>query len=368
MLSWFPVMPDERLITVKFTAKGHRQKDCAVFRRQLPGTADRWGRCRFVFDPDTPEYDWLVAYDDLAPCGQERFSSRIERLSCPPEQTLFVTMEPSSIKTYGYDFLNQFGVVITSQEDWAVTNPQAVHTQPALRWFYGASSRGMRSWDQMVQSPPDNKTGQLSAVCSTKRQTNTVHGDRYAFVMQLREQIPGMELFGRGIRPIDDKADALDAFRYHIVIENHIAVHHWTEKLADAFLGLTLPFYYGCPNAAEYFPRESMIQIDIQDPDSAIATMREAMATGQYERRLPAIREARRRVLNEHNLFAVIAREIETRSNGIDPMGRGDTGPALLFSRHASRRRSLLHTIRFTAEHLRRKLQLRRRRQAKRAA
>ncbi|MEZ6050382.1 MAG: hypothetical protein R3C02_03185 [Planctomycetaceae bacterium] len=42
-------------------------------------------------------------------------------------------------------------------------------------------------------------------------------------------------------------------YRYHVAVENHIAEHHWTEKLADAFLGATLPFYFGCPNASDYF-------------------------------------------------------------------------------------------------------------------
>ena len=39
------------------------------------------------------------------------------------------------------------------------------------------------------------------------------------------------------------------------------------DVLPDAFLGYTLPFYHGCPNANEYFPPESFIPIDINDLD-----------------------------------------------------------------------------------------------------
>ena len=52
----------------------------------------------------------------------------------------------------------------------------------------------------------------------------------------------------------------------HIAVENHIAPHHWTEKLSDSFLGYCLPFYIGCPNAADYFPEQSFIGLDIEDP------------------------------------------------------------------------------------------------------
>jgi hypothetical protein len=223
-----------------------------------------------------------------------------------------------------------------------------VRSQPALRWFYGAGRTRLRYWDEIALAVPEFKSGDLSAVCSTKKQTNTVHGDRYAFTMRLKQLIPTMELFGRGIRPIDDKADALDAYRYHIVIENHLAPHHWTEKLADAFLGLTLPFYCGCPNAGDYFPESSFIPVDVRDPDGAAVVIRNAIATRQFEQRLPAIREARRRVLHDYNLFAVIARELDARL--VTPSR--DLSGTPLYSRHASRRRSLRHTVRFALEHL----------------
>ncbi|HSE78513.1 MAG TPA: glycosyltransferase [Alphaproteobacteria bacterium] len=336
-------------IVVKFVAKGMQAKHQDVFLRQFPGGSGIWGRCRFVFDPDARDYDWLAVYDDLPPYPDERFSSRVETLACPRRHTLFITMEPSSIKTYGYDFLDQFGVIITSQEPWAITNPQAVRTQPALRWLYGVGSQRLRTWDEMAASPPERKTVDLSAVSSSKKQRNTVHAARYEFTIRLKRSIPEMALYGRGIRPIDDKADALDGFRYHLVIENHIAPHHWTEKLADAYLGLTLPFYYGCPNAAEYFPAESFIAIDIREPDAAVRRIAEAIAAGEFERRLPAIREARRRVLEKYNLFAVIAGLVEQR---FDATAAREPG-ALVYSRHRSRSRSPLHALRFALEHIR---------------
>jgi hypothetical protein len=120
-----------------------------------------------------------------------------------------------------------------------------------------------------------------------------------------------LDAFGRETaRPLDDKAECLRDYRYHVAVENFVGEHHWTEKLADPFLGLALPFYYGCPNAEAYFPADSFIRIDIRDPAGALRIIRTAIANKEYEKRLPALLEARRRVMFEHNLFAVAAREI----------------------------------------------------------
>ena len=50
---------------------------------------------------------------------------------------------------------------------------------------------------------------------------------------------PEADWYGRGMCAIDEKANALFPYQYHLCIENHLAKHHWTEKLADAFLGWT---------------------------------------------------------------------------------------------------------------------------------
>jgi hypothetical protein len=227
--------------------------------------------------------------------------------------------------------------VLTSQEAWALPHPDRIFSQPALQWFYGGSSDCDDAFDFMVANPPEDKRADLSMVYSPKRMRHTLHRQRNDFMRHLMASLPEMQVFGRGARPLGVKSEALDGFRYHVAVENHVGRHHWTEKLADAFLGMSLPFYAGCPNAAEYFPAESFIAIDSSDPAGAVQIIRQAIADNEYEKRLPAIREARRRVLFEYNLFAVLAREIPGRINVDAPLD----DEATLFSRYALRRRSL---------------------------
>ena len=327
-----PAPESDAPLVVKFLARGQHDPAALRWLRQFPGRTPRWGRCEFVFDPELDEYDWLVVYDDLPSRRGERFSGRCEQLACPPSNTLLVTGEPSSVKIYGAAFLRQFGVVLTSQEPWVIRHPGAVYSQAGLRWYYGITKTSARDYDALAATPPPSKTGLVSVVCSAKQQRHTLHHRRYQFVQQLRGLLPDLEVFGHGVRPIDDKAEALDPFRYHIAIENHLAPHHWTEKLADCFLGWTLPVYYGCPNATDYFPAESILAIDINKPEEAAEIIRAAIANNEYERRLPAIAEARRRVLEEYNLFAMLSRLIEQHHQpNSQPGGR-------LFSRHALRR------------------------------
>lgn len=312
-------------LKVKFVARGSRATP-AIWLRQFPGGHPVWHECHFDFDPEARDYDWLVVYDDLPAHDGERFSRRIEALACPVANTLLITSEPSSVKFYGAAFLNQFGHVLTGHEPWVITHPGAIYSQPALRWYYGLSADAIRTYDEMAAHPPRTKTRDLATVCSSKQQKHTLHHARYTFVQNLKQHLPEMDIFGHGVRFIADKAESLDPYRYHLAIENHISRHHWTEKLSDAFLGLTLPFYHGCPNAADYFPPESFIPIDLNDPAGTAVTIRRAIANNEYEKRLPFIEEARRRVLTEYNVFAVVGALV--RQHHVAPAGASPTGPS----------------------------------------
>lgn len=160
-----------------------------------------------------------------------------------------------------------------------------------------------------------------------------------------------MDVFGHGVRPMDDKAEALDSYRYHIAIENHLCLHHWTEKLADSFLGMSLPFYYGCPNVTDYFPAESLIPINIHDAEGAARIIKKAIENEEYEKRLPAIREARRLVLERYNLFSAIERIVKERSTVGSPL-LANGAPAYILARHQLRREKPLGMLRFAWDKL----------------
>lgn len=306
-----------------------------------------FGNCTFTFERNDRNYDWLVVWDDLPSVSGERRTLWEEHLACPRANTMLVTTEPSTIKVYGSKFLRQFGHVLSSQEPWATGHhPGLLSEQTSYVWFY-ADSDPRGTYDMIRAHIPRTKIGDISAVCSTKMQRHTLHHKRYDFVMGLKDRIPEMELFGRGIRYVEDKADALDPYKYHVSIENFYGAHHWTEKLADPFLGACMPVYYGCPNAEDYFPAESFLRIDIADVDLAAETIRRAIKDKIYEKNLPAILESRRRVVEQYAPVANISRLVNRLHK---PDATIPAAEDRILSRHALRRKSLANAFSYALE------------------
>jgi hypothetical protein len=333
-------------IRVKLLGKFLPGRDGEGWPARFPGGKPVWGNCQFTFDRDNRDYDWLIVYGEMPLVGDKLRSEWEENLACPRQNTLFTTYEPSTIKVYGTRFLNQFGWVLTSQEPWVIKHPGAIFWQPAMVWYY-AFSQPRGSYDAIVKHVPLQKTGEFSAICSAKRQSNTLHRRRYDFVMELKERMPDMELFGRGVRPLDDKADALDSYKYHLAIENFFGPHHWTEKLADPFLGACMPVYYGCPNAEDYFPPESFLRVDISNVEASAEIIRRAIRDHLYEKNIKAILESRRRVLEEYGPIPQLVSIINARHQPGAPRPQpGET----ICSRQLFRRKSLGNFVSFQWE------------------
>ncbi|MDM5262926.1 glycosyltransferase family 10 [Sulfurovum sp. XTW-4] len=287
---------------VKLVNRGSLADENSGFKNQSRGNEAKWESSSFTFNPLEKDYDWLVIIDDvprIVPNG-------VEQLSCPKENTILVTTEPSTITMYGKAFTGQFHYVITNQDEKALPHPNAIRSQTGNVWFYG------KSLDEILAVKEPTKTKKISTVCSNKQQGHTIHKLRYEFTKIMEERIPELERFGRGFKWIETKAEAIDDYEFHVAIENHYAPHVWTEKLADTFLGYAVPIYFGCPNIYDYFPEESLILIDIYDVEGSIEKIKKIISTpGEYERRLPAVKEARRRVIEEYNLLAMINNIVE---------------------------------------------------------
>ncbi len=274
--------------------------------RQIPRAERRWCTHEFRIDSHNEPVDGWVIYDNLREMQSER---------CDREQTLLVTGEPPSLRTYHSRFCSQFGGVITSHSRVRHRNVQ--HAQESQPWHYGLhpsqSHARVLDYDSIAALVPPKKTKLLSVIASNKVVTED-HRQRLAFVQVLKEHFGDqIDIFGRGIRDLDDKADAIWNYRYHVVLENDHSEHYMSEKLPDSFLGWSFPFYHGGPHATRVFPAASFIPLDIYRPTESIARMRQAIDHATSERAIPALMEARRIVLDEINLFSVLCRYYDRR-------------------------------------------------------
>lgn len=285
----------------------------------------------FTHDPACADYDWLVVYDEFPFGSGGTIRNGVERLRCPRSHTLLLTQEPVCLKYYGKAYTHQFGQLLTTRP-WEAEK----HTHYHFGRGYYIPCVG-KSLDDCRRSPGE-KTRLISAVCSAKAMKHTQHWQRCSLVRYLAGAIQDFDWFGYGVKFIDRKCDGLDAYKYHVAMENIILPGHWTEKISDALLCECLPFYAGDPDVGKVLPPASFIPIPLDNPREAERIIRAAIADNEYEKRLPAIREAKRLILEKYNTFQQIVSVIrEVQGEETDGPSQPMAEKASIESRHRLR-------------------------------
>ena len=190
-----------------------------------------WGDLQFQLEGGSADADWLVVFDEPSPSL---------RTATPIERRILFISEPPGVKVYPSRYVNQFGVVV-SPFSIPGFRGRALIQQSALAWHYGVDQRGPAhhatalQWGALAADKPKSKLA--SVICSSKAFLPH-HRQRFAFVERLKTRLADrIDVFGRGLRPIDDKQEAIANYKYHIALENNVIDHSWTEKLADPYLG-----------------------------------------------------------------------------------------------------------------------------------
>jgi hypothetical protein len=266
--------------------------DCSQLLRATPGGKGFWDGVCFTTD-DVDDCDYLVLLNNRRPAPLQ--------VRCPRSHVWCLIQEPYVPGAHDWmvEGHENFARVFTHhlpQDD-----PKYVRSHPALVWRVGLS------YDQLVASSVPAKTRDISYIASNLSWL-TGHRKRNVLREFLMERAPcKVDIFGRGVRYIPDKWDGLAPYRFSIAIENMSSPDYWTEKIADCFLSWTVPLYDGCPNIERYFPADSLIRIDASDRFATLARINELLRHDEWEARLPALREARRRVLETYQMFAFLA-------------------------------------------------------------
>ncbi|WP_421717206.1 glycosyltransferase family 10 domain-containing protein [Arcobacter arenosus] len=324
------------MTTVKFVKRDSLANEKSSYKRQTPNNKGIWKDCKFIFNPLVNDYDWLVIIDDIP----KILPNRVEKLNCNEDNTILITTEPSTITRYGRGFAKQFKYLITNQEEKILPHKNSFRMQTGNIWMYG------KSYSECLNNSLDiapQKKNIISTICSNKAMGHTLHKKRLEFTEYMQREIDELVRYGWGFSPIEKKYDAIDDFQFHVCIENYIAPHVWTEKLADTFLGYSIPIYYGCPNIFEYFPEDSIVLIDLDDFEGSLSKIKKIISTpGEYERRFESLKEARRRVLEEYNIFELVHKIISK-----SPQNKHSKGSKKIYGRRAMRIRYLPDLFRF---------------------
>ncbi len=258
--------------------------------RQTPGSQGYWEDIQFTLDP-VPSCDYVVVLNN-PPTTVE--------VKCPSQHVWFITQEPPA------ELFKEWHVnpgyssrIFTCDTDRC--GSQYTHSHPALPWHVN------RTYDSLATCGVPQKTERLSWITSNI-QVLAGHRARMRFLERIGQDVE-FDLFGRGFKPIQDKWDALAPYRYSLAVENYSNEYYWSEKIADCFLSWTMPIYYGCRRITDYFPAESIIQIDITASD-VVEQIESALADDPWSRRLDALAHARELVLNRYQIFPFLVHQI----------------------------------------------------------
>ncbi|MEQ8740666.1 MAG: glycosyltransferase family 10 [Hoeflea sp.] len=278
-------------------------------RNATPGRRCVWDGVAFTRDRKVSA-DWHVFFNTM--------DSHLPfvRFRGAPRRTIFAVAEPPTMihmpwhKAQGTDT-----TVLTC-------DPEAVERFKDEPRGYVPVPSPIRSWSvaksydelKACTIAPTDKPLPLSWICSDEALLSG-HRYRLAFLSALKARVP-FDLYGRGFREIPDKWPALAPYRYSIAFENFRGPLLMTEKLMDCFVAETMPIYYGSPTVTDYFPAESMVIIDPDDPD-VFRIIADVVASDRWLKNRDAVLEAKRITLDEMNLFARLARFIRAEHDTV---------------------------------------------------
>lgn len=292
-----------------------------LFLRQTPNGHGIWGDCKFLFNQPVERCDWWVVCHGS---GLKEVDSTI----CDPNHIVYISMEPTeSIGNIKNAFLEQFSHLVLC--DRGISHDNIIYAN-GLTWWVGMSMRqqlGVHrfsskcalNYDILKAMPWPKKRDRISVVVSRKNSLDG-HKRRLNFLAKIMELPVGryVDIFGAGFNPIPDKWDAIEPYKYHLVFENDMRPDYWSEKLGDAFLGFAYPIYFGCPNISDFFPASSLLTMNIDDVEGAAIKLTELVEADIYQNHIEAIKIARDRVLDEYNIFQLIANICESPAGVCD--------------------------------------------------
>ncbi|HET6224890.1 MAG TPA: glycosyltransferase family 10 [Bacteroidia bacterium] len=258
--------------------------------RQSLGGKGKWGDVQFTFN-DVTKCDYVVILNHPI---------KDIHLECRKGGNILLIQEPPySRNDYLKSYFSYFDKIVCAYDK--NSSNKIINTHAALPWHIH------KNYDELkeMQWPHSEKKRMLSWVTSNSN-VNPGHEPRLAFMDFLRKSDVAVDLFGRGIQPIENKFDGIYPYKYTLAIENYSDDNYWTEKIADAFLSYTMPIYYGCKNIETFFPKGSFLKIDIHKPQEAIEIIKQAIKDNAWEKNREAIQQARELVLDTYQFFPFV--------------------------------------------------------------
>jgi len=255
----------------------------------------------FYFNSDNNSKYWdLVVFWGI-PKKDYKFKVR-------SKNTLFISGEPYLMQRYSRSFLNQFKYTATS---YLIRKNNHIIAPPYIPWWYGfdfLNNKLNYNLEYLKKNQFPDKTKIMSVITSAKK-FMPGHVLRLDFINELKNKFSDqIDFFGDDSIRLNDKADGINKYRFHLCFENISTDDYWSEKLADPILGFSIPVYYGCKNVEKYF-KEGIIQLDLSNKEESLKKIEFILNNNEviYENLKSHIINNRSKILNKLNLLTFVS-------------------------------------------------------------
>ena len=253
----------------------------------------RWKNLQLTWSNDPLEIDYYVIINK--PLSEDEYYD--------PTRTVVFQMEPwvnDESKTWGVKTWGQ----------WAVPDPS--------RFLKVNSHKTCLNNVQWQIDLPTNdilqkivKFDKVSSICSNKN-FDTGHILRNNFIKYI-DTLDIIDVYSKdnynniksyaGSLLGDNKLNGLLQYKYYFMAENNSEYNYATEKIWEPILCECLCFYWGCPNLEDYIDSRAFIRIPLDDLEKSSQIMKQAIDEDWHTQRLPYIREAKEKIMNELGFF-----------------------------------------------------------------
>lgn len=281
--------------------------------KQFPGRKNIWGNCEFIINENCKSCDYLFMIDSI---------KTDLHINCPKDNTYLCICEPAAVKLYHPKYTNQFKHIITFRKVSGYKG-ELIYGLPMLPWRIGSRYDRIKKCSDMTNyldydflskrvSVP--KLDKVAVITSSKTMTKG-HRKRLKLLLTLKKEIPDyIDIYGNGFQFVEDKWDVFSKYKYVLTFENCKEPQYITEKIFDAFIAEALPLYWGAPDAETYFSKESFEVMNFKNIAETAQHITELISNNIYDERLPFILEAKKKVMNDYNLFARITTIVDNQS------------------------------------------------------
>lgn len=271
--------------------------DLTIYAKQIPVGFEKKNDIKFSFDGSL-DSDGFVILNQVAQHTQ---------LRAKPSMILRINQEPYLPRIFPWQDCKKIEGVV--DQGWFRTRHHNEISNLVLPWHI------TNSFDELIGNTHLPKVELISLVASTKV-AFPGHQSRHDFIQKARQRFgTEIQFFGKGIKFIENKQDALLPFMYSLALENTKQDGYWTEKIVDCILCNTVPIYFGSELPPQIFPPGSYIRLDELSVET-FETIYDMLSEHDYYSRLPSVLAAKKNLLRHHSFFPQIAKFFRGKTLG----------------------------------------------------